>query len=123
MPNRILRDCTDSELKELVAEVDRKLASLPIATGLDRNVGSLKCKLYRRKRFIRMELAKRIASHTHNEWKQVASASGMRCSVCGSTDRPSKDHIISIAAGGSDGVDNLRLLCVSCNSRKGARDA
>jgi 5-methylcytosine-specific restriction endonuclease McrA len=31
------------------------------------------------------------------------------------------DHIIPVSRGGTNDVDNLRLLCRSCNSKKGAR--
>ena len=42
------------------------------------------------------------------------------CQICGTTERPSLDHIIPWSKGGSDAVENLRLLCVPCNSRRGA---
>jgi len=42
------------------------------------------------------------------------------CHRCG---RPAEsvDHIIPVALGGTDELDNLRPACVSCNSRDGAR--
>ena len=42
------------------------------------------------------------------------------CQLCGTTERPSLDHIIPWSQGGTDAVDNLRLLCIPCNSRRGA---
>lgn len=44
-----------------------------------------------------------------------------RCVTCGATDRLSLDHIVPWSAGGSDKPDNLRTLCIPCNSRKGVR--
>lgn len=44
-----------------------------------------------------------------------------RCLECGSSERLSLDHIWPYSLGGTDSIDNLRTLCVSCNSRKGAR--
>lgn len=43
------------------------------------------------------------------------------CVICGSTDDLTLDHIYPWLLGGSDTEDNLRTLCRSCNSRKGAR--
>lgn len=51
----------------------------------------------------------------------VYARDGHRCLVCGTTQRLSLDHIVPWSAGGSDKPDNLRTLCVICNSRKGAR--
>lgn len=31
------------------------------------------------------------------------------------------DHVIAVANGGTDDIENLRAACKSCNSRKGAR--
>jgi hypothetical protein len=46
---------------------------------------------------------------------------GYRCVECGSTDDLTLDHIHPWSRGGSDHPSNLRTLCRSCNSRKGAR--
>lgn len=41
------------------------------------------------------------------------------CYACG---RPAEsiDHIVPVALGGTDEIDNLRPACISCNSRGGA---
>lgn len=44
---------------------------------------------------------------------------GKKCLSCGATEKISLDHIVPIQKGGTDEVDNLQPLCMSCNSRKG----
>lgn len=46
---------------------------------------------------------------------------GYACVLCGATDDLTLDHIHPWSKGGPDTVENLRVLCRSCNSRKGAR--
>ena len=43
-----------------------------------------------------------------------------RCLICGTTHRLTLDHIVPFSMGGEDTIDNLRTLCGSCNSRRGA---
>jgi 5-methylcytosine-specific restriction endonuclease McrA len=44
---------------------------------------------------------------------------GYLCAECGSQGDLAIDHIVPLSKGGSDEPDNLRILCRSCNSRKG----
>lgn len=44
-----------------------------------------------------------------------------RCVNCGSGERLTIDHVVPVAEGGVDDLDNLQTLCISCNSRKGKR--
>jgi len=50
----------------------------------------------------------------------VYERDGGACLVCGTTERLTLDHIIPFSKGGSDTLDNLRTLCMSCNGRRGA---
>lgn len=43
------------------------------------------------------------------------------CRRCGSTSRPTIDHVVPVARGGITGVTNLQVLCFPCNARKGTR--
>lgn len=43
------------------------------------------------------------------------------CQHCGTDQDLTLDHIIPWSHGGPDSVDNLRLLCRSCNSKRGNR--
>jgi hypothetical protein len=52
---------------------------------------------------------------------EVFERDGYACTLCGSDVALTLDHVFPWSLGGEDDVDNLRLLCQSCNSRKGAR--
>jgi 5-methylcytosine-specific restriction protein A len=40
------------------------------------------------------------------------------CNECGSTKNRTIDHIVPISRGGKTTLDNLQLLCASCNAKK-----
>jgi len=46
---------------------------------------------------------------------------GPKCKTCGTTQNLTVDHIVPIYYGGTNDLDNLQILCKSCNSRKGIR--
>ncbi len=46
---------------------------------------------------------------------------GGRCVECGCSDYIEFDHIIPVAKGGANTVNNIQLLCRRCNGAKGAR--
>lgn len=58
---------------------------------------------------------------THRLRSRVIERDGRRCQLCGSTDDLCIDHIVPVSKGGGDELDNLQVLCRSCNSRKRAR--
>lgn len=41
--------------------------------------------------------------------------------VCSRKQEATVDHIIPKSRGGTDDLSNLQCLCISCNSRKGAK--
>jgi hypothetical protein len=46
---------------------------------------------------------------------------GGRCVECGSDFDLQYDHVIPVALGGANTLQNLQILCAPCNGRKGAR--
>jgi hypothetical protein len=53
--------------------------------------------------------------------QKVWDRDGGRCVICGSDENLQYDHDIPVARGGATTVKNIRILCKSCNKRKGAR--
>ena len=55
--------------------------------------------------------------------ERVFMRDGRICQVCGTDEGEMHiDHIIPRKVGGDSSLDNLRVLCKSCNLRKGAKN-
>lgn len=75
-----------------------------------------------------------LGSHTLAEWKLKVTAY-MRCPICNrewcNVERPNgqklpftKGHIVALANGGGDGIDNVQPECAKCNyARHGAKSS
>lgn len=64
-------------------------------------------------------------SHTAADVRNVYERQGGMCSACAAelaVTGYQKDHIVSLADGGSNWPDNLQILCRSCNASKGAKN-
>ena len=70
-----------------------------------------------------MALDKLNSRRYRTQRERVFSRDGRVCQICG-TDQGEMhiDHIISRKSGGDHSLDNLRVLCKSCNLRKGAKE-
>jgi 5-methylcytosine-specific restriction endonuclease McrA len=54
--------------------------------------------------------------------RYLLDQSGSQCSHCGNVCcSPHIDHKLPVALGGTDDIDNLQVLCASCNLHKGAK--
>lgn len=73
--------------------------------------------LARRPRPVHRWPRNRIPLHVR---RAVLARDGWRC-PCGATTDLTIDHIWPLSRGGPDTEDNLRVLCRSCNSSKGAK--
>ncbi len=51
--------------------------------------------------------------------RAVFERDGYACCLCGATEGLSLDHIVAFADGGHDTPENLRVLCMDCNRRRG----
>ncbi len=55
---------------------------------------------------------------TGAEWLELVRECGGRCLKCGEQD-PTVDHVIPLALGGPNTIENVQVLCAPCNSTKG----
>lgn len=63
---------------------------------------------------------KRHAGGTHSlqEWKDLLVKFGNKCLWCGSKESIQRDHIVPIAKGGDNRIQNIQPLCGTCNEKK-----
>lgn len=71
------------------------------------------------------KLLERGASGHHGErqWQALKRKHDYTCLCCGKREPEielTRDHILPLTQGGSDGIENIQPLCRSCNSSKGA---
>ena len=85
-----------------------------LAKGIDRAD-----RTYRKFTHLRTEL--RPASREHlsaSKRKRILLRGKGRCMKCGSGENLEIDHVVPLARGGSNRLENLQLLCRDCNRRK-----
>lgn len=75
------------------------------------------------KRSERLANARRLGTHSPEEWEALLQVCGEECLRCGDSTEKVKDHIVPIYMGGSDAIENIQPLCRSCNSSKGPDQA
>lgn len=62
------------------------------------------------------------ASHfSQAEWRALCTKYNHCCLCCGQQKPLSPDHVVPIARGGLNGIDNIQPLCRQCNQAKGTK--
>lgn len=77
-------------------------------TGLSLKIYEKKPKSNKRKR----------KQFNRKEFLEVLKKSNYKCMHCGCDENLAIDHIQPWSKGGSDDIDNLQILCTSCNNKK-----
>lgn len=85
--------------------------------------------LHNKNRLLRLKGIK--GSHTIEEWENLKKQFNYKCAICGITEKQikikwkntnfdclTKDHIIPISKNGRNDINNIRPVCISCNSEK-----
>lgn len=74
-----------------------------------------------RVQYARNQRAKRKladGNFTRQEWLDLLDFYEGVCLACGSSEAVSADHVVPLAVGGSNTIDNIQPLCKPCNSKK-----
>jgi 5-methylcytosine-specific restriction endonuclease McrA len=82
--------------------------------------GISKANGYKRRKKLERAMAI-VGSHTELEWQALIKEYEYKCLGCGKPEgevKLTKDHIVPVSRGGTDNIDNIQPLCISCNCRK-----
>jgi len=71
-----------------------------------------------RKRRRRFQKAQSAAHYTQEQWKELQAKYGNICLRCGQCKTLVADHVVPLALGGADSIDNIQPLCADCNAWK-----
>lgn len=78
-----------------------------------------------RKKIHRERLLINGGYHSVGEWELLKVQYNFTCPNCKKREpsiKLTRDHIIAVSRGGSDNIENIQPLCVSCNSRKSTKN-
>src|SRR3990167_5297241 len=77
---------------------------------------------YQKRRVIRK--MQNGGSHNINEWETLKAQYNWTCPCCHKSEpeiKLSEDHIIPLSKGGSDNIQNIQPLCLTCNIKKSTK--
>jgi hypothetical protein len=110
-PEELIADLRELERRGLFYEIiDDDYKALRWYTPFYKELG-IERKITRRQ----FDLQRRHLFH------ELVNRDGEYCQHCGETSNLAVDHIVAIANGGGNDLENLQILCKSCNSRKGTK--
>lgn len=69
----------------------------------------------------RIRLHNNPARISQAEWTALCEHYGHKCLACGATGELVADHVVPIARGGTNTIDNIQPLCRPCNAKKYAK--
>ncbi len=81
----------------------------------------LKCVTYAHERRERLAQGNNKVKLKPQEVKSIYERDGYMCLACGTSDQLTLDHVIPISQGGHNILDNLQILCKTCNCSKGTQ--
>jgi 5-methylcytosine-specific restriction endonuclease McrA len=111
------------DISKRINEIDFELKSFKKSKAGD-YLQAIKHNLYCEKRRLKIKLTRiNHGGLTLTEKINYVKKMNYKCNFCGSENNPSIDHIIPISKGGKETLDNLQVLCISCNSKKGGKYA
>lgn len=106
-----------------ITQIEKEVKEIPRLKAGD-PLQSFKYGLSGEKRRLKIRISRLLGKgHTLKDELQLIKLVGGKCAICGNESNPTIDHIIPISKGGHDGIDNLQVLCGSCNSKKGGKYA
>lgn len=79
---------------------------------------TFRAKVCQRSHRRRARKASAEGSYTAEQWIALCTASCGRCVACGIKAPLTVDHIVPLAKGGTNWIENCQCLCRQCNSRK-----
>ena len=122
-PESYLKGAPDETLFDVQNELDTIETDDNIIAELKERVMRL-AKGRRRRAENRLKIKgrrKEFAKSRDKLFIETGNRDGFVCCDCGAVQDLTLDHITPLIEGGMDELDNLQLLCRSCNSHKGVR--